>query len=268
MKKRDLLAFVHIEKSAGTSMIHLLRHNYFLRYLDVRPLCHRERVFKAEDLRRYANIAPWLNAVGGHSVVPWSDLESVADVRYIALLRNPVDRYISQYRYWNSHLGKTISMDEYLSREGPRNIQVKKLAGEENLDKAIDMIEEKFVCVGVVEHFDSFLLDLQNKESATGFRALHIEQNVNKKNSVSADTLVTRHSDDIRENNGLDIELYNYVQKSMEERTSVNSGERQRLPGMRRSPQLMTDYLFRKLYIEPITGWIRRKHGLEKRGSY
>lgn len=266
MKKKSLLAFVHIEKSAGTSIIHLLRHNYFLRYLDVRPLAHRDRIFKAEDLLRYMAIAPWLKVVGGHSVVPWSDLESISDVRYIALLRNPEKRYISQYRYWNSHLGKGISVEEYLSREGPRNIQVKKLAGEENLDKAINVIGEKFVCIGVVEHFERFLLNLQDKERS--FHALHIVQNVNKTNSASADRLVEQYGDDIRENNWLDMQLYDYVLKHIEERVSASLDARQAMPCMKRSPRLMADYLFRKLYVEPVTGWIRQKNGLEKKGSY
>lgn len=268
MKKSDLLAFVHIEKSAGTSMIHLLRHNYFMRYLDVRPLDHGERIFKARDLQRYKNIVPWLTVVGGHSVVPWSDLESVANVRYIVLLRNPLKRYVSHYRYWNSHLRKEISMEEYLSREDPCNIQVKKLAGEENLDKAINIIGEKFSCVGVVEHFDRFLLDLQDKESGSGFRALHIEQNVNKKSSLSVDELIDQYGDEIVDNNRLDMDLYDFVLNGIEERAATLSGVGKKMPSMRRSPQLVSDYLLRKLYIEPITGWIRQKNGLERRGSY
>lgn len=268
MKKRDLLAFVHIEKSAGTSLIHLLRHNYFPGYMDVRPLRHREKIFRAEDLLRYVRLVPWLSAVGGHSVVPWSDLESVVNVRYIALLRDPVKRYVSQYRYWSSHLGKALSMDEYLSREGPRNLQVKKFAGEENLAKAIDVIGEKFLCVGVVEHFDRYLLDLQDRESDSGFRAMHMEQNVNLRNDLSENKLVEQYGDRIYENNKLDIQLYRKVLKDIEGRQSGNDSRAKQIPGMKSSPQLVIDYLFRKLYIEPVTGWIRESNGLEKRGSY
>jgi hypothetical protein len=159
-------------------------------------------------------------------------------------------------------------MGEYLCKKGPCNVQVKKIAGEENLDKAINIMGERFVCVGVVEHFDQFLRDLQDKEADSGFRALHIVQNVNKKNLAPADTLIDQYGDDIRENNRLDMQLYDYVLKSIEERVSKSAGAGEEIPRMNRSPQLMVDYLFRKLYVEPVTGWIRRKHGLQKRGSY
>ena len=266
--KRELLAFVHIEKSAGTSIIHLLRHNYFPRYLDVRPLGHNERVFKGEDFLRYTNIAPWVKVIGGHSVVPWSDLESVANVRYITLLRNPVNRYVSQYRYWSSQLGKAISIDEYLSRKEVCNIQLKKIAGEENVDKAIDIISEKFLCIGVVELFDWFLVELQASKASQGFRGLHIEQNINKKHPIPADHLIEKYADDMIENNRLDIELYNYVLKSIEGRISRYSEDEQNIPKMKWSLQLFADYLYRKTYIEPVTGRIRAKNGLGKEGSY
>lgn len=268
MKKMDLLAFVHIEKSAGTSMIHLLRHNYCLRYLDVRPLGHKEKIFKAEDLVGYIKLAPWLRAIGGHSVVPWSNLNAIANVRYVTLLRDPVKRYVSQYRYWNSHLGKSISMEEYLSKEGPRNIQVKKLAGEANLNRAMDNIDDKFACVGVVEHLDAFLRECQNSEMDNGFKALRIERNVNKHAAISADNIVDQYEDEIRENNRLDLELYEKILKNIEEQLMSEGNASSSIPDIKRSPQLAFDYIFRKFYVEPVTGWLRTRSGLEKSGSY
>ena len=36
-QKNKILGFVHIEKTAGTSLIHILRHNFFMRYMDKEP---------------------------------------------------------------------------------------------------------------------------------------------------------------------------------------------------------------------------------------
>ena len=268
MRRKELLAFVHIEKTAGTSMIHLLRHNYLLRYLDVRPLNHSGRVFKATDLELYLKLCPVLRAIGGHSVVPWSDLESVADVKYITLLRDPVRRYVSQYRYWLSHLGKDVTIEEYLGRQGPRNLQVKRLAGEENLEKAIETIEHKFLCVGVVEQFDSYLKELESILGSSQFSAFRIEENINRKNTTAADEIIEKYKDAIVECNQIDISLYRYVTKRIAAKNRSEITEDSGLGTRRRTAKLFLDYMFRKAYVEPVTGIIRRHHGLSPAGSF
>ncbi|HMU91316.1 MAG TPA: hypothetical protein PKC33_11515, partial [Pseudomonadales bacterium] len=71
----DLLAFVHIEKAAGTTFIHILRRNFFLRYLDVRPYgIESGGLFLSGDLRISTRILPGLKCFSGHAVTPYSDL--------------------------------------------------------------------------------------------------------------------------------------------------------------------------------------------------
>ena len=58
-KKREMLAFTHIEKAAGTSLIHLLRVNYFMKYCDVMPLSIKSSgILRADDLRKIMIINP------------------------------------------------------------------------------------------------------------------------------------------------------------------------------------------------------------------
>lgn len=268
MKRRDLLAFVHIEKTAGTSMVHILRHCFFPVYADVRPLTHRKRIFQASDLRRYFRINPFLKVISGHSVVPWSGLEQCADISYITLLRNPISRYVSQFRYWQSHLGKSISIEQYLNREDSKNIQTKKIAGCEDIDRAIEFIGRKNFYIGLVEKFDEFLVELQTSFHPDGFRAIKIEKNINRIHNTAAQDIIDRYHDEIVDNNRLDITLYNKVKAKLE----VKYGNRKHnvldIPSCHYTPQLIADYVVRKSYLEPVSNWIRMQNGLDPEGSY
>jgi hypothetical protein len=65
LRHRACVVFVHIEKAAGTTFIHTLRRNYFLRYLDVRPFSPASNsIFTARDLELSLRVNPWLMAFG------------------------------------------------------------------------------------------------------------------------------------------------------------------------------------------------------------
>lgn len=270
MPTRKILAFVHIEKTAGTSMIHILRHNNFMRYLDVRPLYSRgDNIFTAQDLRLSLKINPFIRAIAGHSVVPYSDLESVADMEYITLLRNPVNRYISQYRYWGKVLGRNLTPEEFLDKTSENNMQVMKIAGEPNVQKAIDILESKFICYGIVEKFESFIQNLAQVEAGRGrhFEPISVERNLTGKSKISEQDLLDKYESRIIENNSKDIELYQYVKKHVEQNDSM-SGDSIVKKIKRPTFKLYADYLMRKIYYMPVTGLIRISRGMKAKGSY
>jgi len=67
-----MLAFVHIEKSAGTSLTNILRRNYFLECCDIRPLSvNSNGVFKFIDFREFKKYNQRLKCIAGHAVKPW-----------------------------------------------------------------------------------------------------------------------------------------------------------------------------------------------------
>ncbi len=115
-RKKDLLAFVHMEKSAGTSFIHILRRNFLFRYLDVRPFWpESDGVFTARDLRASKRLLPDLRCIAGHAVKPYADLSSAHEcVLYVTVLRNPVRRYISQYQHWRERMRRKVEFKEFL----------------------------------------------------------------------------------------------------------------------------------------------------------
>jgi hypothetical protein len=276
-----LLGFVHIEKAAGTTLLYILRRNYLFRYLDVRPLhAPADGMFKASDLRTCLRINPFLRCIGGHAVRPCSDLEIVApDIRYITLLRDPVQRYLSQYRYWLDVLGKDWTFEEFLQHEPSFDFQTRKIAGSRSLDSAKRILTDRFFLVGVAEQFDEFILELRARVSAEHFDPHYTRRNVaGKREEKRITQSIERHIERIHSNNAADIALYRYVVDELIPRQrGAYAGELAAdLEAFRRSndgaaggrARLLADALCRKLYYEPVTGLVRLRQGLPMKGSY
>lgn len=275
-----MLAFVHIEKTAGTTLIHILRRNFFPRYMDVRPLTKPgDSSFTAYDLRTTERLNPLLTCIGGHSVTPHAELEAFApNIRYITLLRDPVERYVSQFRYWNRKLGKGITFEEFLADEGTWNVQTKKISGSDDPELAKDFLSTKFLLAGVVEEFDEFLVLLQRKLLPMDFDPSYRVKNAGVPPDTHNEELTDHNRDEIGKRNFSDIELYNYVQnqlipKQRHEYGLTLAADVMKLRGKNASAKVgMTksyaDFLVRKAYYEPATGLIRRMNDLPYRGSY
>ena len=275
----QLLAFVHVEKAAGTSFIHILRHNFFMRYLDVRPFDKASRrVFRPSDLRLSLRVLPGLSCIAGHSVKPFAGLEAVVpDIRYITILRNPTERYVSQYQYWVDRLGKNLTFEEFLRTPAVENLQTKKFSETGDIDEAMKVLSERLLLVGLVEEFDRFLVLLRKKLLPMDFDPRYRRKNL-AGNKVTTGHLLERFKDKIEERNILDNRLYDYARRELFPRYVEEYGDRFELdvsefertntltpPPMRKR---YADYAFRKLYLQPVTGAIRRSHGMPARGSY
>ena len=221
---------------------------------------------------------PGLQCVGGHAVTPYSNLyHETPTIQFITILREPVERYVSQYQHWIEKKFLEIEFNKFLKLEEVRNFQTKKFAGENNLDKAIDMLNERFRLVGFVEAFDEFLVLLQRSFSGIGFDASYRKKNLAYKN-IDVNPLIEKYRDQIVENNYNDIELYKYVKEELFPRYIRDYGEtfEQDLLTFREAniafypPRVKRyfDYVFRKIYVEPISGFIRVLNGKPYKGSY
>jgi len=273
--KPSLVAFVHIEKAAGTTLIHILRHVFCGAYIDARPL-RREScgVFTSSDLRAVRKILPALRCIAGHSVVPHSDLLCV---NYITLLRDPVKRYLSHYQHWVERKGRQMPFEAFLELDEMRNFQTKKIAGSDDVDKAKAILRDRFSLVGFVETFDSFLVLLAALTDLPSHLFQYVEEN------RALNTIVRKPDYDcympaILQNNAHDLDLYSYVKEVLfpsyivrhgrgfqSELESFVSGNISRGG---KSQRHLLDYILRKLYLEPITGGLRAVRGLPYRGSY
>ena len=277
--KKEIFAFVHIEKAAGTTFIHLLRRNFFLRYIDVRPLSEKSnRIFSLQDLKKYLIINPFLKCIGGHAVVPYSALANKSlNIKFITLLREPVFRYISHYQYWVEKRQKKISFDEFLKLDWMKNFQVKKIAGSENLTLAKKIIKDWFFLVGIAEEFDEFLICLQMKILPRIFCPYYKIHNVGINNNIKNDIL-SKYYDQIIEKNELDIKLYFYVKNEIipnlikqygtDFRENINHFKK--LNDKYRPPTLKSyiDFMCRKIYYERISNGIRYINSMPMKGYY
>lgn len=274
----ELLAFCHIEKAAGTSLIHVLRRNFFFRFAAVRPLtiCADSR-FSTKHLRTYLRLNPLLQCISGHAVVPYNQLRARdKTVRYITQFREPIARIESQFKFWRHRMNKSISIDEFVAHPTASNFQVKKIAGEENLEKAKEIIQSNFLLAGPTDQFDEFLV-LLSAHLGLDCRLLAYEtQNVSSRSSKQRITNDLRHI--LLDNNELDISLYNWIvndyfpQKVAEYGSAFSDDVAAVRQMSSQSLSLSTrnglEFIHRNGYIKPITGLIREANGLPYNGSY
>ncbi len=273
-----MLAFIHIEKAAGTTLIHLLRSNLCCQYIDVRPLDRRIiasnqlPVFSPHDLEVYLKINPFLKCIGGHSVVPFANLESVVgNIKYFTVLRDPIKRYLSHYTYRVNRLNEKISFDEFLDIEMLHNLQSKKLGNAGSADVALQEISKKSILTGIAEDFDEFLLALQREAFNGRFNARYSIKNIGK--SKSSQSLLDKYQDRIYLANSQDIILYEKVRDSLKNKKLTSpsaSHDNNEYPVNKKNGILiksLADYFIRKAYYEPITGLMRLKNGMPYKGS-
>lgn len=279
MIKRKLLAFVHMERAAGTTLNYILRRNFLLRHVDVRPLSAKSnRTFRPRDLARTLRINPALICISGHSVVPWSGLETVApNIEYITMLRDPVARYVSHYMYWIEKKKMEIDFEKFLDIEQLHNLQTKRIAGSADIDKAKECLKNKFLAVGVLHKYDEFLMILSKKLRLTGFDSRYIRRNASKA-AGTKNRLAETYQDQITRRNELDIALYDWVcehilpaQEQMygpdleEDLKKFVAARTETHPCMAKS---YIDYVGRKIYFNPAIGLRRILGGLPYHGTY
>jgi hypothetical protein len=276
---KDLLAFVHVEKAAGTTFIHILRHNFFLRYLDVRPFSnHSAGVFSNEDLAIASRIVPGLLCISGHSVKPFSTLsQATVRLRMITMLREPLARYMSQYQYWIEQMGRNVEFEEFLEVDELKNFQTNKYSISGDLEEAKRALMEDFFLVGIVDEFDGFLLMLEKKLHPIRFDPRYEKKNMAKRKNAT-NPLKEKYYDKIVNNNEKDIELYQYARDVVYPKFIAEYGDdfsedlqrfRENNVGFGESKiKRYVDYGIRKCYLEPISGLIRLTNGRPYKGSY
>ena len=268
---RRFVAFVHIEKAAGTTFIHILRRNFFLRYLDVRPYSAVSNgIFSARDLELSLRINPWLWAFGGHAVRPFGDLcEVFPNIRFVTILRDPVRRYISQYLYGNAVLKLNVTFDQFLADERTHDFQTRKIAGQASLQLARDILEKRFLAVGLVERIDQFLALLATRLAPERFNGAFETRNAGSYAREEAE-LFDAYGWEIRQVNQLDAALYRHVESLLASDGVIPTGDGTPVGEMGFCDRVKyyVDGAFRKAYYEPVSGLVRISNGLPMKGSY
>ncbi len=277
--------FAHIEKTGGTSLNGILRSYHGIHYAHIRALLHAgppaKRTIHADDLKWYRRLVPWLHCVSGHAVRPWVLLnEGLDDGLFMAVLREPVARYVSYYTYgtYGTYAGGTkrkpwpYSFEKYLEKEEFHNYQTKRIAGRADADAAMKIIEQSFMAVAtldvmdkLINRLDSIWPGIENCASLVGRR--------NTRKDSSRQTLIERYHDRIMENNAADLALYRMLKEKFDGlflRPDIFADRTATLKNAKTRPQTheAAAALMHRTYITPVSGLIRLSHGLPYRGTY
>jgi len=236
MKKSNqpALIFLHIPKTAGTTLTTVLARQYpqdkTLSIFD-EPLDAPSLQQLPEHQREKLQYVRGHVRFGLHEFLPQPST-------YITFLRDPIDRIISTYYFtfrtpshplYELFLSQKIGLGDFVSsgiRVMTENGQVRLLAGKagvetpfgqcnaELLDIAKHNIQDKFSLVGLSGRFDESLILLKRQ---FGWRNVaYISRNVTanrpQKADVSEQDLAL-----IQEYNQLDLELYRYIQEQFQQ---------------------------------------------------
>lgn len=265
--RNTLVGFCHIEKAAGTSLIHLLRDSLKYAYGDVRPVfTNRHGFFDTSDLRFYRRLNPRIRVVGGHSVVPHAGIGKLPDVQFITVVREPVARCMSLFRFWVDRMGMSISHEEFLRHRNARNFQVRKIAGTEDVAAAKQIIQSRFALAGVVECYDEFAEQLTTSLGARGSPVAATARNVAPQGRVSA--LASALEQRLREQNLLDLELWTWLRSQWTARPPIAKEERVPQNPPSGPIGVLCERLYRSAYLKGLSGIARVIHGLPWGGSY
>jgi hypothetical protein len=224
-----MYAFIHIEKTAGSTLTGILRRSFGTRHCDIR-LGRASRKLGARDVRpcvekadlqRVQRLYPHLDCIAGHSVKPYGGLGAPSsDIRFFTFLRDPAARYISHYLN-RARVYDRDAFDKWVASSWTQNWQTKKIAGVPDADRAIEMMQQRIGFVGLTERFDESLLLLGQWLAEPGFRAEYRRVNQLEKKRRARD--VVREQTDtsylktdyarqrIAEANAEDQKLYDYV---------------------------------------------------------
>ncbi len=249
--KTKVLTFLHFPKNAGTSIIYILRRSFPLGHVDVDPMDGHKAAIRAKDLELARRIyGKRLKSMAGHGLRMDTDFAAAGiEPDLFLLLRNPVSRCISWYQYRIQRRNREKrDPHEAFSRKGASNFQTRRIAGEDNLQKAIDLIEERVRFVGLVERFDESLIGMREEFSEYDLKIDYRRQNSARDNTLKEEIKANESLMELlHEKNQLDLDLCAYVEKrffsSPEEQDEGQPGPKD--PGL--SSGVVANRMFRNL---------------------
>jgi Sulfotransferase family len=220
--------FIHIPKTSGSTIRSILSRQYGVEKISyfepAASTWKQKKISPVEFLK--TEIANGAQLITGHYPFGIHALLK-APCRYFSMLRDPIERSLSEYYYAFSYehhrfrdeiTSGTLPVDEFLTtpRCSPPNAQAAMLAGpwrsfDGELGAAIENIRTSFVVVGTAERFDESILVIAKAFGWTP--PLFVNTNVTK---LDDETYVRRAAarearDKYRRYFATDYELYNFA---------------------------------------------------------
>jgi hypothetical protein len=215
-----MLAFIHINKTAGRTLRYILRSSFGLRHCEVEPwhAAWTGPPFSAQDLKRVRKLYPRLESIAGHRVTGYADLDDGggAPLKYFTFMRDPLKTCASRFQYNVQYRGKQgLDFDDWIQKDWTRNHQTRMIAGTADVSAAIEILRTKQVFVGLTERFDESLLLLKTLV-ANRLNLSYEPVNVSSANVIAPRLLADERTRELLiEANQVDQQLYDFVAKEL-----------------------------------------------------
>ena len=213
-----MLVFVHVSKTGGSTITHMLRSSYGTRHCQVEPWhgTWAGPPFSADDLRRLRTIYPDLKSIAGHRVMGYVDLETTPDPTYLTFMRDPVKAAASRFQAKvRTARRRELVFEEWVERDWTCNRHTKQLAGVDDVGRAIRVIEERNIFVGLTERFDESLVMMRGL-LANDLNISYEPVNITRDDRLARELLETERTRNLLvESQKLDLELYEYAKRAL-----------------------------------------------------
>jgi hypothetical protein len=227
--REPVLVFIHIPKAAGTTLGRILRHHYPGGAYDDGANAFT-RLEQAEAHLAAAAAKADMGAISGEITFGLAARFPVG-ARVVSILRDPVERTLSQYYYFRRAMGRglvppwlppppgDLSLEQCLEEGGYilDNLQTRMLCGlvspydplpPDALERAKDNLRQRLAYVGTTERFDEFLalLNLELGWPTLPYRRARVYRRSPERQSATAAGLRL-----VEEHNALDRELHAFA---------------------------------------------------------
>lgn len=225
--------YIHLPKTGGNTIRQIFQNNYK----------NTNNLYSGSDIERQIEfkkkcIAQNQNGIftTGHIYYGYHKfLSEGVPYKYYTMLRNPIDRIISQYNYiitgqskhWLEEYRNNLTFSEYIHSNIERdldNMQSRRLAGldyhfdkvpfgmldKSTLDLAISNIKNDFFTPGILSNFDKSILTMKKEYKLK--HCYYKSKNITNKtmNTIKINDVSTRDLNFLRELNEFDLKLFHY----------------------------------------------------------
>lgn len=215
-----MIVFLHVDKTGGSTFQVILESTFGISH------CHafhnRKQIFDKRDLAFARKVFPRLRSVSGANLANPFEL-GAPDPFYMTFTREPVARVFSHYQHMVRR-GIREKFEDVLRTDGMlQNLNVKKLAGGADLDRA-KFVLGKCDFVGLTEKFDLSLRVLDKLcpyKLDLKYTKLQIAPDNIIKKKLESDPRAVEMT---REFNQLDLELFSFAAKEIFPKLCAKAG--------------------------------------------